>query len=132
MLADHSALQRINEEFIVWMTTVSPSGRPQSSPVWFLVEAGEFLVYSLDSARTRNIDTNPNVAINLNSDFHGSKVVSMEGTARIDPSAPPAADHERYLAKYRERMAGYGWTPEGFSEDYCVPIRVSITRIRSW
>ena len=132
MLSDHPALERINGEFVVWMTTVTPTRRPQSSPVWFLVEDGGFLVYSLESARTRNIATNPHVAMNLNSDFHGGKVVSIEGTARIDPATPRAADHAAFLAKYGNRMAAYGWTPDGFSDDYSVPIRVTVTRVRHW
>ena len=114
------------------MTTVTTGGRPQSSPVWFLREGDELLIYSLESARARNVARNPNVSINLNSDRWGSQVVTMEGTARIDESAPPASQHGRYLAKYRERIASYGWTPASFSSDYSVPIRFTPTKIRNW
>ena len=132
MLADHAITSRLDEELVAWMTTVTSGGRPQSSPVWFLREGDELLVYSLQSARARNVARNPSVAINLNSDAYGSRVVTMEGAARIDETAPSASEHGRYLAKYRERIAGYGWTPESFSRDYSVPIRITITRIRNW
>lgn len=132
MLSEHDVRRRLDEEFVVWMTTVTPGGRPQSSPVWFLVEDGGLLIYSLTSARTRNVAANPKVAINLNSDFHGGQVVSMEGTATIDPAAPRASEHRPYLAKYRDRMASYGWTPDDFARDYSVAIRVTIDRIRNW
>ena len=45
------ARQRLDEELIAWMTTVRPDGRPQTLPVWFLVEGEEILV---DHAGTRS------------------------------------------------------------------------------
>lgn len=46
--AEASALVagRLRTERIAWITTVAPSGQPQSSPVWFLwdEDAAEFLV----------------------------------------------------------------------------------------
>ena len=132
MLSDHPITERLDGELVAWMTTVTPSGRPQTSPVWFLREGNELLVYSLDSARSRNISKNPHVSINLNSDRFGSDVVTMEGTARIDHSTPPASEHHGYIAKYGDRMSSYGWTPVGFSADYSVPIRIKVARIRAW
>ena len=132
MLSNHTITARLDEELVAWMTTVTAGGRPQTSPIWYLRDGEELLVYSLESARARNVARNPNVSINLNSDAYGSRVVTMEGTARIDETVPPASEHGRYLAKYRERIASYGWTPESFSRDYSVPIRITITRIRNW
>ena len=132
MLSRHAVASRLDEELVAWMTTVTPKGRPQTSPVWFLREGDDLLMYSLDSARARNVARNPHVAINLNSDRFGSQVVTMEGTARIDESAPPAWRHHAYIAKYQERIDRYGWTPQSFSSDYSVPIRITITRIRNW
>jgi len=131
MLLDHPARDRIAGEPVVWLTTVSPSGRPQSSPVWFLVEGDEVLVYSRRSARVHNLRANPNVALNLNSDKWATEVVSMEGAARIDETAPPADRNPRYVNKYRERMAANGWTPEQFASLYPVPIRIRLGRIRA-
>ena len=38
---------RLAEEPVIWLTTVTESGQPQTSPVWFLFAGGEFLVYSM-------------------------------------------------------------------------------------
>lgn len=131
MLIDTALRTRLDAEFVIWMTTVSPDG-PQSSPVWFVAEADELLVYSLDSARVRNIAANPAVALNLNSNRFGGDVVTIEGAARVDTEAPAANENEAYVAKYRDRIDAAGWTPEGFARDYPVPIRIAITRVRTW
>ena len=114
---------------VVWLTTVSPDGQPQASPVWFVVDDGDFLVYSLpDTPRTRNIDTNPKVSLNLDSNA-GSDVVSVEGIASIG-GAPSSLDHDAYQEKYREHIARIGHTPESFADRYPVPIRITPTRWR--
>ena len=43
--AHAAAINRLQAEVIIWLTTVASSGQPQSTPVWFLWEAGEFLIY---------------------------------------------------------------------------------------
>lgn len=107
--------QRLSTALIGWLTTVSPAGRPQPSPVWFLWQGGDILVYSLaDTARIRNIAANPLVSLNLDGD------------------APSAAEVPEYLAKYAERFATYGWTPEWFAARYPVAIRIRPTRLRAW
>jgi hypothetical protein len=54
----------------------------------------------------------------------------MEGEALVDLTAPSAAAVPAYVEKYRHLMAESGWTPEKFSLDYPLPIRIRPTRIR--
>ncbi len=124
------AAHRLRAERIAWLTTVAPDGTPQTSPIWFLWDGDEFLVYSLESARVRNIENRSRVSINLDGNGLGGDIVIAEGEARIDRDAPSAAENEAYLAKYRPVMDGYGWTPEWFAEHYPVPIYVTATRYR--
>lgn len=127
------AEQRLRDELIIWLTTVSPSGQPQTSPVWFLWDGAEFLVYSLpNTVRTSNIQANPQVSLNLDGDGQGGSVVTIEGVARIDLEAPASSGIPPYSAKYRQKIAGSGWTPESFAADYPIPIRITPTRARSW
>lgn len=132
MLDDHPIADRLADDLIIWMTTVTASGNPQSSPVWFLREGEELLVFSLDSARVRNLTLNPRVALNLNSDRHGGHVTTMEGTARVVDDAPPADEHEVYVTKYFESMKSLGWTPADFASRYATAIRITVDRIRAW
>ena len=125
------ALERLASEIMGWLTTVNPDGQPQSSPLWFLWADGEILVYSGKRApRNGNLAGRPLVSFNLNSDAAGGDVVTMEGVARIDETAPPASANVAYLAKYRGMLDGYGWTPEYFAAEYPVVVRVTPTRWR--
>ncbi|MDJ0923496.1 MAG: TIGR03667 family PPOX class F420-dependent oxidoreductase [Acidimicrobiia bacterium] len=127
------AERRLNDEPIIWLTTVRPNGQPQASPVWFLRRDDELLVYSLPhTARVGNIEANPRVALNLDGNGLGGAIVTLEGRARIDTSAPPADKVPEYVAKYRDFMARNGWTPEVFASKYSTPIRITISRRRAW
>jgi len=126
------ASQRLASDRIGWLTTVAPGGTPQVSPIWFLWDGEEILVYSLDSPRARNVAEHARVSLNLDGNGLGGDIVIVEGTARIDNETPSAADNPSYLAKYLPVMDDYGWTPEWFAGRYSVPIRVTPTRFRYW
>ena len=126
------AAQRLESERIAWMTTVRSDGTPQVSPIWFIWDGEEFLIYSRETARVRNIENQPRVSLNLDGDGRGGDIVVIEGTARIDRSTPSAADNEVYLAKYQPVMDDNGWTSEWFAEQYSAPIRVTPTKYRYW
>jgi PPOX class probable F420-dependent enzyme len=125
--------RRLDDEVVIWMTTVAAGGKPQTSVVWYWWDGSEFLIYSLDpAARLRNLADNPHVSLNLDGNARGGDVVTIEGVASFDPAAPTAAEMEDYVAKYRHRM-DRGWGgPEGFAEKYPTAIRVRPTRVRSW
>ena len=58
--------QRLENERLVWLTTVAPDGTPQPSPVWFLWDGGSVLIYSQPNRpKLRHIQRNPNVASNF-------------------------------------------------------------------
>ena len=126
------ALARLNDEGLAWLTTSFPDGRLAASLVWFLFIDEELLVYSRDNAKISNIDANPNVAFNLNSDDRGGSVLTITGTARVDRSYPPSDTVPEYTVKYAERIARNGWTPASFAADYSVPIRITPTSFRAW
>ena len=129
--AGAEALDRLAHEEIGWLTTVNPDGQPQTSAIWFLWRDGTIVVYShVRAPRNANIEANPHVAFNLNTDPGGDDVVTMEGEARIDLSLPPPSADADFQARYRARIEAYGWTPEWHAEHYPVPIVISPTRWR--
>ena len=94
-----AAADRLRSEPIVWLTTVSPSGQPQSTPVWFLWADGEFLIYgAAQGPKNASIEANPQVALHLEGNGRGSDNVIFEGQARLDPSGPRAEGVPAYLA----------------------------------
>jgi PPOX class probable F420-dependent enzyme len=127
------AARRLREEPIIWLTTVTGAGQPQSTPVWFLWDGEEFLVYgSKDGPKTRNIERNPRVSLHLEGNGRGGGNVIFEGTARVDSDGPLADGVPAYVDKYQSLIDSYGWTPGSFSADYPHLIRVSATRARIW
>src|SRR5688572_7431828 len=85
---------------VAWLTTVTGSGQPQSSPVWFLWDGSSFWLRSQAAAgKVRNIQANPKVAIHLSDDGHGGDVVTVDGTASLGEE-PPDGLLDRYLTKY--------------------------------
>jgi PPOX class probable F420-dependent enzyme len=126
------AAERLETERIGWLTTVAEDGTPQTSPIWFLWDGDEILLYSLDSARIRNLETHERVSLNLDGNGMGGDIVVVEGTARIDRSVPSAAENTDYLEKYKPVMDDYGWTPDWFASRYSVPVRIEPTKYRYW
>jgi PPOX class probable F420-dependent enzyme len=124
------ALSRLQTDLIGWLTTVNPDGQPQASPIWFLWDGEELLIFSMTRApRNGNIEDRPLVAFNLEAGTDGEDVVTVEGEARIVPDEPPASANPTYIAKYQGMLDAYEWTPEWFSGRYSVPIRI---RTRRW
>jgi PPOX class probable F420-dependent enzyme len=125
--------RHLDSEVVGWLTTVSPTGQPQSSVVWFLREGEELLIYSQPKAtKLINIAANPRVAFNLRGDPHGDEIVTIEASATIDLTPTPAHEVPSYVAKYEGEIKRLGWTPPEFAGGYPVLVRLRIDRIRSW
>jgi PPOX class probable F420-dependent enzyme len=124
---------RLRAEPVAWLTTVSPAGQPQSTPVWFLWQDGAFLIYgSASGPKVRNIEASPRVSLHLEGDGQGGAIVTFEGTARVDTGGPRADAVPGYVAKYGELIRALGWNPAGMADGYPHAIRVTPTRVRIW
>jgi PPOX class probable F420-dependent enzyme len=121
---------RLGSNLIAWLTTVSPAGRPQSVPVWFLVrEDGTVLVYSEPGRlKLRNIAANPHVALALDVTDIGRDIIRFEGTAVAAPDHAPAHEVPAYVAKYTERAGAIFGTVEGFAATFTEAIVITPTR----
>lgn len=127
------AERRLRGEEIAWLTTVRPDGQPQSVPVWFLWDGEGFLVYSRPGTRKlKNIEANPKINLNLNSNDNGGDVVRAECVAEVLSDAPLATEVGPYVEKYREGIGRIGFDPGGFAQVYSVAIRANPTRWQVW
>jgi PPOX class probable F420-dependent enzyme len=124
---------RLQTNLMAWLTTVSPSGRPHSVPVWFLFQDDDtILVYSEPGkAKLRNIDANPHVALGLDVTDLGRDVIRFDGTATRVPGHPPADEVPAYLSKYVERIAAIFGTPESFARSFSEAIVITPTRLHA-
>jgi PPOX class probable F420-dependent enzyme len=125
--------RRLRTERILWLTTVRTDGQPQASPVWFVWDGETFLIFSQpDAQKLRNLAANPRVAVHVDTDEAGEDVVTIDGTAAVDPDVPSSDQLEEYQVKYREGIQAIGTTPAELARDYSVAIRIRPTRVRTW
>ena len=131
---DSKARKLLKREYVVWLTTVGSDLAPQPRPVWFIWDKGSFLIFSQAHAhKLKHIQNHPNVSLHFNTDETGDKdVIVYVGRAEIDSKVPPAHKVRAYLKKYKTGIHDLGSTPEQFSQEYSVAIRVTPTSLRGW
>ena len=124
---------RLQTNLMAWLTTVSPAGRPDSVPVWFLVRDDDsVLIYSQPGkAKLRNLAANPNVALGLDVTDIGRDIIRIEGTATHVPGHPRADRVPAYAAKYTERIGAIFGTTETFAGAFTEAIVITPTRLHA-
>jgi PPOX class probable F420-dependent enzyme len=123
--------ERLQEDIVIWLTTVGADGTPQPNPVWFIWDGESFLTYNRpDAHRIAHIRDRPRVSLNFDGNRKGGNILVITGDARPAPDAPPPDQQPAYLDKYRDRMIRVWGTPKKFAEEYPVPIRIHPTRFR--
>jgi len=131
--AEPKLQELLQDEQVIWLTTTSKDGTPQPRPIWFIWDDDSVLMYSQpDTPKLAHIARNPRVALHFNSDRGGGQTYVLLGSAAIDDRAPKADDHAVYLEKYHDGLASIGYTPERFSTEYSVAVRVHPTKIRGY
>ncbi len=125
--------ERLQKEQVIWLVTVTPDGIPQPTPVWFLWDGETFLVYTrAGSAKLRNIAHNSQSVVHLNCDEWGGSVAVFTGAMLVASEEPPALENPAYLDKYADGIKSIQMTPQSFSAEYCVALRMTPAKIRSW
>ncbi len=120
------------EDRVLWLTTVSPTGRPIPRPIWFFWDDAHILIYSLNTAvRVANIRTNEWVSAHFNSGVEGEDAVEIAGVAEIVDSAPLPSANELYMAKYGRDIEGAtDFDLESVDRDFRTLIRIEL--VRAW
>ena len=131
---ESKAKKFIKQEYVIWLTTVGSNLAPQPRPVWYIWDNNSFLIFSQPRAhKLKHINEHPNVSLHFNADKTADEdVIVYSGTAKIDTSVPPAHQVPAYLKKYKSGIEALGATPEQFSQEYSVAIRVTPTSLRGW
>lgn len=124
----------LESQYVIWLTTVDANLAPQPRPVWFIWENDSFLIFSQAKAyKIRHIRYRPRVALHFNTDESGDRhVIVFIGDAMIDANSPPAHQVQAYFEKYKEGIAALNMSPEGFSREYSIAIRITPTEVRGW
>ena len=123
--------RRLHKDIVIWLATSGVEGRPHAVPVWFWWDGDSFLVYSVPGQKVKDIEASPSVQLHLNTGSEGEDVVRIDGDAKRLRRQPPAYKVPDYIRKYRALVKSYGWTPESFSRQYHVALRIRPTKIRT-
>ena len=124
---------RLQNEHIIWLTTVRRDGTPQPTPVWFWWDGEHITIFSKpDQQKLRNIQNNATVALNFHTDSDGGNVVVITGTATIDEAGPSALSTPGYVEKYRSSITDINMTPESMAATYSVAIHVTPQEMRGF
>lgn len=103
---------RMEEAMHYWVCTVSPEGRPHSTPVDGLwIDDQLYFGGSPTTRRNRNLVTNSSVCVHLES---GSDVIILEGEAC--ELRNPEKSLAKRLSEESIRKYGYGPTPEDYEK----------------
>jgi len=127
--------KHLEEEYFVWLTTVDSKGTPQPRPVWFIWDSDSFLIFSKpDAYKIKHLENNPRVALNFNTqDKAGEEhLIVFVGDASFDKNVAPAHEVPAYLEKYQSGFEDLNLTPENFSKEYSVALRIKPTQVRGW
>lgn len=123
---------RLRGDIVAWLSTVRPSGQPDTVPVWFLWDGDTVLTYSRpNQLKLRNIAANPHVALAIDDTKGGADVIRIEGTAAVDESHPRCDAVPAYAAKYEQCIIDLGYTLPEFAAAYSVPVVITPTKYRT-
>ncbi len=124
--------RRLREDIIAWLTTVRPSGQPDSVPVWFLWDGECIIIYSRpNKTKLRNLAENPRVTVTIDDTKGGADVIRIEGIAQHVENHPLAYELPGYAEKYDEQIRYIGYEDaRDFARDYSATVVVTPTRYR--
>jgi PPOX class probable F420-dependent enzyme len=126
-------IRQLDEEIVVWLTTVGRSGTPAPKPVWFLWYDGEILVCSEPGkAKLAHIADHPQVSLNFNATHAGGEVGVISGRAAIATDQLTEAELAAYDTKYATDIQRIGMTPDQFHAAYSVLVRITPEKLRGF
>ncbi len=128
------ALAQLQDEHVVWLTTVgAKTDTPQPNVIWFLYQEDDVVIYTKPGAqRLENIAKNPKVSLNFNSPEDGEAMTVFTGTAIVDPAIKSVIHNQAYVEKYERWMENIGMTPQQMNDEFSVPIRITLEKLRGW
>jgi hypothetical protein len=103
------AAAQLTESKHYWLCSVRPNGKPHVVPRWGVFLDEKFYYDgSPETRHSRNIQSNPNVSLHLES---GTQAIILEGIA--EPAGKPSAEFGRRLSReFKKKYSDLGYAPE--------------------
>lgn len=125
--------RQLDDEKVLWLTTVAKSGTPAPKPVWYLWHDGQILVGSQPgTAKVQHVVSRPRVSLNFNATHTGGDVGVLTGDAVIDDNGLTPEELAAYNAKYADDITRLGMTPDQFHASYSVLVRITPDNLRGF
>jgi PPOX class probable F420-dependent enzyme len=125
--------RRLRDDLIIWLTTVGPTGRPHSVPVWFWWDGAAIVIYSEPETRKiRDLRRNKAVALALETRDEGEEVIFFEGDAELTSEPSTELMPPEFGEKYAHLFPRNDSTPEKMAAQYSQPIRINGARVKAW
>ncbi len=122
--------QRLHNDYVIWLNSIRPDGRPHAVVVWFLWDGESVLMFSRPkNQKVHNIQHNPNVLLALDNTNNGSDPITIEGTATLLAQGDTDVTLAAYVKKYGDGIKELGSTPEQMATEYSQAIRITPTRV---
>lgn len=97
----------LDRPILAVLATVGPRGRPQATPVWFMLDGDEILMNtSAGRVKLRNLQRRPYAAVVVVDPADPYRYVQVRGPVRLDAAAG-ARDIDRLSIRYRGRPYQY-------------------------
>ncbi|WP_010206161.1 pyridoxamine 5'-phosphate oxidase family protein [Salinibacterium sp. PAMC 21357] len=118
-----SAVKRVQESMIGWLTTLRPDGSPHTTPVWFVYYSGRICVASgARNAKVGNIRHDPRVSVAIEGTSDAPMVA--QGTANLAAVADVSLD---VIDSFSRKYSGWDVRDSSMDGDRVV-ISIDISR----
>ncbi len=115
----------LEEEPVVWLSTVRPDGAPHIVPIWFWWDGGALVVASKPGAqKVRNLRANPSVMLALGDAEDDFDVGLLKGRAELLDRPSRETLPAGLFAKYAARLSAMGVDAAEFAATYSQVIRI--------
>jgi PPOX class probable F420-dependent enzyme len=121
--------QFLSEPHIAIVATAGPTGKPHAMPIWYFWRDGKVLFHTGgDSKKMRNLRSNPEVSVVIDTKTAPYKVAVVEGTAAELPGDPALA--REIAIHYLGQQQGEAYLAN--SHDPGTLVEVTPTKVISW
>ena len=108
------------------VATVGPSGRPQATPVWFMLDGEDILINTAKGrVKLRNLHANPRVSLAIYDRDNPYAYVQIQGTVTGFDEKNGPRDIDRLSLRYRGEKYNY----QGSTPADRVSVRIKPTRV---
>lgn len=132
-LATTRIVRFLEQEPVVWLSTVRPDGGPHLVPTWFWWDGEALLVFSKpDAVKVRNLRANPLVMLALGEVEDDFDIGLVEARAELLDRPTEKVLPVAHLAKYADQLEAIGLTAAEYAATYSQVIRIVPRGFLGW